>query len=716
MSNLRFDDLIPQQQRGGISFDDLVPSSGGLRVDIPARPSDRVQSAHNAIQQDTSDPLMPSALLQNNSVIPTQGGSFARGAVQGATLNFGDEIIGAAAASGIPQAVSNALGGGTLGRIVGSATALPAAIVGGARMAGEALAPSIFGNSVTPEYERVSGIVRDDMELDQRVNPWSTIAGNVAGGLALPVGGAVGQAGTVGRRFATGARLGAVMGAGYGAGDGEDLSSRATGAAVGGLVGGFLGGGINAALGPRLPVARPSTAGPSGEDVVQAAGRLDVQIPRAVTTDNMAVQRTAAGLRNVPIAGDPIVQASRRAQGQLNDAANRVADDLGATSREEAGNTALTAMREWTTTESREITKRAYDAVDAAITQPGALTPLQATQGVVSNILTRRTNAALPGNGQAVDFIAEAVMRPGGLNYEGVKQLRTAVGEMMRPGMLPQGMSDGEVRAIYGALSDDLRNAVRNSGGARAEQLFNRANRTNQLVQERRDEFARIIGKDGSAPAEQVLDRLLQMASDKAGGNLQRLVQARRVMDPAEWQEVSGTLISRLGRDAEGNFTPDRFVTAWGNLSDQGRNILFGGAGGSRQALDDIATISSRFKQLNQFSNPSGTAQNVGFAGIGAGTFADPVSAATIVLSGRVMSSVLASPSTASSMARWARTYEIAARRPSAASVAALQSASRNFANTIGERLGVSVDPMDFLRAMQGSQPIRAEGEQNNQQ
>jgi hypothetical protein len=46
--------------------------------------------------------------------------------------------------------------------------------------------------------------------------------------------------------------------------------------------------------------------------------------------------------------------------------------------------------------------------------------------------------AALP-SGKATDAVLEAVQRADGLTYEGVKTLRTNVGEMLKGGILPEG-------------------------------------------------------------------------------------------------------------------------------------------------------------------------------------------------------------------------------------------------------------------------------------
>jgi hypothetical protein len=95
-------------------------------------------------------------------------------------------------------------------------------------------------------------------------------------------------------------------------------------------------------------------------------------------------------------------------------------------------------------------------------------------------------------------------------------------------------------------------------------------------------------------------------------------------MGSSDWNEVGSTIVSKLGRDVEGNFSPRRFLTDYGKISDAGKNVLFRSGGKSTLAdsLDDIATISSRFKELEKYANPSGTSRSMMGGLIGAGGFA----------------------------------------------------------------------------------------------
>lgn len=466
----------------------------------------------------------------------------------------------------------------------------------------------------------------------------------------------------------------------------------------------------------RVPV--PSRSPTPGQEVAQAAERLsgsgaEVTVPRAVASDSPTIQRAAQHVRNVPIGGSPVIQATQRGLEQLGTKTDEAAAAYGGASVPGAGGAARQSIVDWVGPESKAKVSAAYDAVDNAI-NPGVMTDLTKTRAMAGGIVARRAAAGDTSAGKAADFVSEAISRPG-LTYHGIRDLRSRVGEMLEGGILPEGWSGRELKRLYGALTEDLGQAVENAGGPRAKALWERANRYTALVNDRREALAKIVGSNGDAPAETVFDRLTAMASSSSRADIERLAQARKVMDKGEWNDVASAAVSRLGRDVEGNFSPARFVSDWGKISDQGKNLLFrsGGRADLARNLDDIATISSRWKEVYQkFGNPSGTAQNVGFLGLGAGLMAEPMTTIGTVVGSRMLASALSRPATAASTAAFSRRYFIAATNPSAVTFAGLTTSARNLANTINSELGLSIKADDLLRSIQGAVPGRAGDEQ----
>lgn len=473
-----------------------------------------------------------------------------------------------------------------------------------------------------------------------------------------------------------------------------------------------------ASTGPQVAqqVARP------GQAVADAAARIDVAVPRAVATDSMAAQRVAGVIRNVPGAGDPLVKATEGTIKQLGQRADEVAQSFGSGTTVASGDAAASGIKNWITGTSAANATKLYDKVDNLV-NPTVTTPLRNTQQAVNKISGMRELSAIPGESGAIGQVSEALARGEGLTYEGLKGLRTSVGEMLDNKLIPPNISSKELRSIYEALSLDLRASVQNAGGSQALSAFERANKYFRLASDRREALTKIVGADGNAAPELVFNRLVGMAGSTSKADITKLAQARKAMGSEDWSEFVSGIVANMGRNPTtrgapealdaANFSPERFLTAYSKLSPEGRNVLFRstGQGDLAKVLDDIAAVSTRFKELQKFSNPSGTGQTV-LGGLGiAGLLAEPVTTITTVIGGRAMAYMLAKPATAAPVAQWARAYEKLVRAPSSANVANLNMASRNLVTNLGDKFG-SFSPNDFLRAIQGPVRAPAEGEQ----
>jgi hypothetical protein len=463
----------------------------------------------------------------------------------------------------------------------------------------------------------------------------------------------------------------------------------------------------------------------AGEQVTQAGQNLGnvgasgaVNVPRAVASDSMSVQRAGAGVANVPIAGNPLVRAAGDTTKRLAEKSQEIAGEYGSASSITAGDTAATAIKDWIGPKSKTAVKAAYDKVDNLV-NPSVMTDLSGTRTVAQAILDRRANANITDKSDAVRRVEEAVTNPQGLNYQGVKDLRTYMGEFLDgTRILPSDLRTSEVKQIYGGLTDDLRASVQNAGGPKALSAFERANTYAKAVADRRESLAKIVGANGDATSAQVFDRLVAMAGNTTRADMSKFAQARKAMGGDAWNEVASGVISQMGRtvDATGNviFSPQRFLNIYTDkLSAPGRAMLFKSGGKENLApfLDDIATISGRFKELQKFSNPSGTAQAGGFIASGWGLAIDPLTTIGLGVGTNVLARALATPATVAPVAQWTRKYALVVQAPNAANVAQLTIASRNLANTLNAEFGTSIAWQDLIKATQGSVKSRAEDE-----
>lgn len=634
--------------------------------------------------------------------------ALARGAFQGMSFNMADEISAAARANPnqdplpAPRDPANMSDNERMFRSMRQSGNQ------GAVQTVKNLYNLATGDEATKEaYDSALRDERAGFKNAETQRPISSLVGNIAGGAVIPVG----QINNARQGAAVAGGVGALYGFGGGEGLGGSLASAGVGAAIGAPLG--------AGIGKLVERGAAKAAAPVANEVTQAAERQGISVPVAIASDSPTVQRLGQGVRNVPMAGERIVQAAARTGDETTAALDNLAAGMGTGDVATAGQAASTSIRNWITGDSKKAVTAAYDAVDSMI-NPNVTTPLTSTQSKIADIMARRAAERVEGQGQAVSFVLNAAQDAQGLTYEGIKGLRTRVGEMLdNPSMLPAGTSQAELKLIYGALSDDLGRAVENSGGAPARMAWEKANRFNQMVSQRREELAKIVGTDADAAAEKVFSRLQAMASTSSSANIQMLAKARNAIG-SDWNEVGSAVVANLGRDATGVWTPDRFVSGWGKLSDAGKSVLFDKT--TRAALDDIATISERMQQVGRrFGNPSGTAQNAGLIAMGGtaaaemATYGLPVKTISALVGANVASRILAAPATASSAAKWARSYELAVTKPSAGTLSAFNIASRNFANTISDKLGVNVTAQQIMKALSGPNSTRADDQQESQ-
>lgn len=476
---------------------------------------------------------------------------------------------------------------------------------------------------------------------------------------------------------------------------------------------------VDTAMAAGMPakVRPPSVPKPltEGQEVALAGERAGVDLPRAVISDSNSVQQVGKIAANVPVAGMPLRKASQNAVQQMDEALTSARAGYGASDPAAAGQAVREGVSE--AIKSGPIKQKVdslYTAVDNLV-DPTVTAPMPNTQALSASLNARRTNAALPGSKNVAE-LEEALSRPG-MNYEGVKDLRSYFGEMMNGAKeIPQGMSMGEVKQIYGALSQDMRLVIARAGGADGLKAYEAAEKAAKRWAGVREDLQRILNVQSE---EGVFSKIITAAGSKSSADISLLGRVRGAVGPDKWNEVSAALIERLGKAPDGSFSPDRMVgpSGLGGLSEEGRRLLFRSTGLSSHAdvIDDIATISKRFKQLNQYANPSGTGQTTLGGALGAGAVADPVTTATTFLGSLGISAVLSRPASARSMAAWSRAYQKAATQPTPANVQGYQQASKLFAASIAnnvERQIVNIDPGTLARQFQGAVPAGAKDEQ----
>lgn len=285
-----------------------------------------------------------------------------------------------------------------------------------------------------------------------------------------------------------------------------------------------------------------------------------------------------------------------------------------------------------------------YDKLDQYM--PGDTpVPIRATQSFLAKATTPTKGAeatsALLANpklgaiGQALGQDLAAAQN-GALPYEAVKALRSRVGDMIADSGLTSDVPRAQLKQLYGALSQDIRNQAATNPQAYA--AANRAENYYRAGMDRLDKVESVVQKNGGP------EKIFQaaMSGTKEGATTLRAVMQSLGNDEAK--VVTSSVVRRLGRanpsaqnDVGDAFSTETFLTNWNSMSPEAKAVLFNRMGPDfRQNMDQIAKVASNLRQGSQvFRNPSGTGQAL---------------AQGATVGGAVISALLGSPATAASI------------------------------------------------------------------
>lgn len=274
-----------------------------------------------------------------------------------------------------------------------------------------------------------------------------------------------------------------------------------------------------------------------------------------------------------------------------------------------------------------------YDDVDNHVNVNGP-TPLQNTSRLLTATTTpvkgaEKTSQLLSSKflddvSQALNTDLATASQRGvnGLPYSAIKALRSRVGEKINNLSLIDDATKGDLKRLYGALSDDL-TAYAQTQGPNAVRSTTRANDFYRAGINRVEAIESVVNKNGGP--EKVFNAVV--SGTKEGATVLRTVM--KSLKPDEQKSVTAAIIRRLGKatpgqqDASGEaFSINTYLTNWARLSPEARSVLFGRFGSrfskNIKALSDFA--GNVREGSNVFRNPSGTGQAVSLQTVGAGT------------------------------------------------------------------------------------------------
>jgi hypothetical protein len=553
-------------------------------------------------------------------------------------------------------------------------------------MAALARSPSgLFnGRGMGEEYQRQMEAERLIQDAYSARNPVLAPTLRTVGGAASIGPGGAANAG-LGRTVIEAAGLGAAGGAAEGQGI-DRVNNAAIGGAIG-AVGGTIGGALAGGNGQKAIGA--------GQEAVEAAARQGVPLPKIAATDSRTVKMAGQGIAGT-FAGSPIsksLQGANQALGtKLDDLAQRTAPGG---NKAVVGGSAKGAVEDYITNISKKKVSKAYDKVDAKIVDPNATVSLGNTGQAAAGINAKNAASRIKGTDPSVDFVSDALAAPG-MTYPEIKGLRSAFGEQLEGGPLAS-IKGKDANRMYGALSEDLRESVQAGGGQAALGAFNRANRYAALIAERNQSLSKLLGKTDEAFFDTVTGAAM------AGGreNARLLNQVRAAIPRNEWDNVTASVISKLGRNNVGEFSPSRFLADLHKVSDAGKATLFGKE--LRETLDDLALVAGRLKETESLANHSKTGNVASLLAAGSGAMVDPVTTISLALGGNMMARLLAKPASVRQVTAWSKAYQQFAKTGTRTAALVLQNQTRTLGASVAREMGNANLTPQIVQALLGT-------------
>jgi len=495
--------------------------------------------------------------------------------------------------------------------------------------------------------------------------------------VTLPLAGLFGMGGSIPARVATGA-LG-----GGGSSVVQDVAAMAQGSEQG--IDGeraAIATGLGAATGPLLgkPAAQPARTATT--EAIEAAERQGIQIPRGAASDNLAAKPVAGALKEIPWVGHPLVEASQKATKGVEDRVGQIVDNLGSGSQRAAGNAVKDDLLQWARVGSEEAADKLFTPVKRALRNKRG--DLSNTANAVSTLVGRSSEAFLeaPTIVNTINKSINDAVAAGGISFDGMHTLRQEIGKRLSGAIVAEpGLDKEALKTLYAALTADMEKMAGRQGSRARVAWDNAVDLFKKDIVTRRDAIEKVLGETGSASAESVAGTLRTMAGTGKGADFQQLLQIKRTVGESAWDELASAVIADMGRTADG-FSVAKFRTAYDKLSTSGKHALFSQS--HKQALDDLALVSTKFAALERLGNPSGSAR-IGLIATSIPTaivsmVMAPTSAAlgaSGVVAGRFLAKALAKPATAKALSKWSNAYLMAASSKNRAAMAVFQEAER---------------------------------------
>lgn len=513
------------------------------------------------------------------------------------------------------RGLANGMTFGAADKVAAAAGAIPAFLRGGASAYGQQ-----YSSNMNAQQARDAA--------DVKAVPWAAAPSDVAGVVAQTAFLPELRGANIATRALGGALQGAALnGLGGFVGSRGGLGEMSKNAGAPMAVGALLGGPLGALFGRGA-----STAGGQIASMGDYA-RTGVDPMLAVNGAGWQ-QRAGQMLKGIPGAGQPLVNAAAKTAGQLDQGVIGAAKGFGNAATPYAAGGALQEGAGDAIAGMRAQSKALYRPINAMASEPTPI-PATATRAALDNVFGKFSTPAMqqwfaknaPHLVGLRDTLAKARDQ---MTFGELKALRTDLGGMTDNTQHLNSMDQGRIKQLYGAMSDDLEAGAYRVGGAPGLDAWRTATAHENQMHEVIDQtLGTILGpKNSPLPREAAFAKLLANAQSGTRADLEQIQQVKAALPPAAWNEFSAGTIMQMGRD-NGHFSAEKFADAWGKITPEAKEHLFGDAVGDLNAFSRVA---EQQKAAGKFYNHT----NSGHVGVGALLVAEPLmEAAKAVMEGQ---------------------------------------------------------------------------------
>ena len=230
----------------------------------------------------------------------------------------------------------------------------------------------------------------------------------------------------------------------------------------------------------------------------------------------------------------------------------------------------------------------------------------------------------------------------GQISYPRLKIFRSTVGRKLQSPTLG-GDERGAIKQIYGALSEDMKEAIVANGGEKGLQAFNKAdNAFGRYTDILESKINPLI--DAKTP--EAVYSMAMSGSKQGGSNIRGIM---KTLDPEQKQFVRGTITKKMGlanageQDATGEiFSPNKFLTEWNKLSPEAKSNIYDKK--QVESIDNLNKVLASIKDTSKARQSSNNLPYLTWFGLGGLTVANPLAGAAAVGGANLTAKMMTNP------------------------------------------------------------------------